>query len=195
MALTTALGGLFGGLGATQAARTGTQSGTSSSTGSSTPQFNPLQTGMQGTISTALNKYLTSGPDTTPMMTAGTDAINKTYKGIGDRLQESLSARGFGNSGPSGTAALQTELGRAGDIGSLSSNLQSWAAQNQLQALGLGNQFAFAAPGYSTTSSGSSSGVYTLPGSAAASALGGALTAFNGANNMITPLALMGYFG
>lgn len=177
---TTLLGGVAGGLSNTTAARTSTSNQTygTSNSGSSTPTFNPMQTGLQGTILQNLNKTLNGGVDTTPMATAGTDAINKTYKSIGDRLNESLSARGFGNSGASGTAALQTELGRAGAIGDLQSQLQTYALQQQQDALGKALQFAFAAPGstYTGSTSGNSYGTSVGPGSVAGGIFGGAGT-------------------
>lgn len=167
-------GAVTGALGNTKSARTGTQSGNRSST--TRPSFSPVQTELQGTIGKTLNDYLTTGPDLTPLETSGTDAINKSYKAIGDRLKQSLASRGFGNSGASGEADLATELGRAGSIGNLESHLKGTALQQMLQALGLGNSFAFAAPTYSTNES--SSGDYTQPGSAAAGALGGGLGDF-----------------
>lgn len=169
-----ALGGLAGYLGNTTAARTGTTASTGTSGGSSASTFSPLQTAMQGSTAGALQNFITNGPNLTPAMTTGTDAINSTYKGIGDRLQQSLASRGFGNSGASGTAALQTEVGRAGAVGGLQGQLQTAAQQQQLQALGQASNFAFAAPGQTYTGSTSANGTYTTPGSAAAGGIAGA---------------------
>lgn len=180
MAILAGLGGLLGGLSNTTAARTGTQSSTQTggSTSTSTPTFTGAQTGLQGTTSGALQNFITNGPNMTPAMTTGTDAINSSYKGIGDRLQQSLASRGFGSGGTSGTAALQTEVGRAGATGNLSAQLQAAAQQQQLQALGQATSFGFASPGTSGTSAntGSNSGTYTNPGSVAAGGLSGGLT-------------------
>jgi hypothetical protein len=143
------------------------------------PVFNPTQTAVQTAAGNKLTSELNGGIDTTPMATAGTNAINQTYKGIGDRLQQSLGARGFGNSGASGTAALQTEVGRAGAVGDLQSNLQSYALQQQQNALQQATQFGFAAPGTSGTSTNTGSGTGSAfqtsvaPGSVVAGALAG----------------------
>jgi hypothetical protein len=180
MALLTGLGTLLGGLSNTQAARTGTQSTTygSTNTGSTRPTYTPGQTGLQGQLNATLTKNLASGPNVTPYATAGTDAINKTYKGIGDRLMQSLASRGFGNSGAAGTAALQTELGRAGAIGDLQSQLNEQALQQQNTTIAQALQAAFQNPGssYSGGTTGSSYGTSVAPGSVAAGSLSGGLT-------------------
>lgn len=194
MAILTGLSSLLGGLSNTTGSRTGTSAGTTTgtNTGSSTPVFSALQGQVQGAAGNALMNEATNGINITPAETAGTGQINQTYKGIGDRLQESLSQRGFGNSGASGTAALQTELGRAGAVGGLQSNLQSYALSQQQAALQAASGFGFAAPGQTTsgTTSGSTTGTYTNPGSVAAGALSGGLTAASQGQN--TLMQLMG---
>lgn len=177
MAIMTALGGLLGGLSNTTASRTGTTSSAATTSGSSTPTFSPIQSGLQGTTAGALQNFITKGPNLTPAMTTGTDNLNTTYKGIGDRLAQSLASRGFGNSGASGTAALQTEVGRAGAVGSLQSQLEAAAQQQQLQALQSATGFSFAAPGNTNTGTSTSSGTSVAPGSVAAGGLSGGLTA------------------
>src|SRR5450631_2300451 len=128
------LGGILGAVGNTKAARTGTSSSTSTDTtsGTSTNSYSPLQLAMQGQTAGALGNLITKGPDRTAAATTGTQAINQTYKGIGDSLQQSLAARGFGNSGASGKVALQTGIGRAGAVGSLQAQLQASAQAQQL---------------------------------------------------------------
>ena len=176
MALLTGLGSLLGGLSNTTAARTGTGSNLYGSSGSTTPTFNPMQTGVQAATGIALENEVANGPNITPLATSGTNNINQTYQSIGDRLQQSLASRGFGNSGASGSAALQTELGRSGAVGGLQSNLEGFAMQQQQNALGQATGFGFAAPGSMTSGSGSGSSSYTLPGSVAAGALSGGTT-------------------
>jgi hypothetical protein len=111
------------------------------------------------------------------MAISGTDAINKTAAGEGTSLQQSLGERGFGNSGASGTAALQTELGRTSAVGDLQSSLQSYALQQQQNAIAQATAFGFAAPGStsmgSTSGNSSSNGTYVEPGSEAAGAASG----------------------
>ena len=195
MALLAGLGSLLGGLSNTNGARTGTQSstGTTSNTGTSTPTFSGLQQGLQSTAANALTSRINGNINTTPMATAGTEAINQTYKGIGDSLQQSLASRGFGNSGASGTAALQTEVGRAGAVGNLQNQLQSTALQQQQQAIQTAAGMAYASPGVSTsgTSAFGNSGSYTNPGSMAAGTLSGGLTSLLGGANMGTLLSAL----
>jgi hypothetical protein len=142
------------------------------------PVFNPTQTAVQSAAGSKLASEMNSGIDTTPMATSGTNQINQTYKGIGDRLQQSLGERGFGNSGASGTAAEQTELGRGSAIGDLQSNLQSYALQQQQNAVGQALGFGFAAPGTtsSSTNAGTSYGTSVAPGSVAAGATAGGMS-------------------
>jgi hypothetical protein len=170
----------LGGLSNTAASRTGSQQSTTvgGSTSTSTPNFSPLQTAMQGATGSELTDFIKKGPDLTPAMTAGTDTINTTYKGIGDRLAQGEASRGFGNSGASGTQALQTEVGRAGAVGNLQASLEAQAQAQQLQALQTATGFSFAAPGSTTTSAttGTNSGTYTEPGSVPAGVLSGGLT-------------------
>src|SRR5581483_3032287 len=131
-------------------------------------------------------------PNLTPLETSGTNSINQTYKGIGDRLQESLGSRGFGNSGASGTAALQTELGRAGAVGDLQSNLEGYALGQQQTALGQALGYSFAAPGSTYSNSGSAYGTSVAPHSVAAGVVGGASTALL---SQLNAAAAAGAFG
>lgn len=169
MALMSALGGLIGGVSSLAGGNTGSQSSTTK--GTSTPTFTPGQTALQGSLGAALSNEVTNGINIAPAETSGTNAINNTYKGIGQGLQQSLSSRGFGSGGAGGSAALATELGRGGAVGNLESSLQQYAVGQQQNALGMGLQEAFADPGSATT--GSSSGTYTNPSSVPAGILSG----------------------
>ncbi len=188
MALMTGLSSLLGGLSSTKAARTSTQAQTYGGNGTNnyTPTFTPGQTGMQGTVGQALQSQISGGVDTTPMATAGTNNIDTTYRGIGDRLQQNLSARGFGNSGASGSMGLQTELGRAGAVGDLQSQLGGYALEQQRQALGQGLQFGFASPGGTGSSSNAGSAFDTNvgAGSPLAGAFSGGMTSLMQQLNM-----------
>lgn len=191
MALLTGLGSLLGGLSNTKAANTATNSANFSNmggtSGSTSPTFSPTQTGVQSATGAALENEVQNGPNITPLETSGTNNINQTYQSIGDRLQQSLASRGFGNSGASGSAALQTNLGRASEIGNLQSSLEGYAMQQQQTALGQATGFGFAAPGStygsSTTGSGSSYGTSVSPHSVGAGALSGGLTSLESSLN------------
>ena len=181
------LGGLLGIAGNTKAARTGMQTSTSTDTtnGTQTHSYSPTQMALQGTTAGALSNLITRGPDLTPAMTTGTEAINNTYKGIGDSLSQSLAARGFGNSGASGTAALQTGIARGAAVGNLQAQLEAAAQAQRLQALQTATGFGFANPNTTTTGTDTrtTNGTYTNPGSATAGGLSGLFTGALGGVN------------
>lgn len=163
MALMTLLGALTGGLSNTKAARTST----------STPTYSPEQTGLQSTVAATLQDRLKNGVDVTPLRTIGTDQINKTYAGVGDRLTAALAGRGFGSSGTVGTGAIQTEVARAGAVGDLESKLQKYSLDEKDKTLSMASGFAFDNPG----------SVNVGAGSAVAGAVGGGTTALTASMN------------
>lgn len=179
MALLTGLGALLGGVSSTPAARTSTQSSnaSTSNTNTSTPTYTPAQQQLQDQAGSTASSIM-SGTNVAPMETSGENAINTTYKDLGDRLTQSLAARGFSNSGQQGSTALQTELGRAGSVGSLEGNLQSFALQNQLNAVNAAGNLAYKNPTTTTTGSGTNaySGSSTAAGSTLAGGLSGGIT-------------------
>jgi hypothetical protein len=99
----------------------GTQS-KSSATGTTANTYTPGQTDLQSSLMQALSTLLpgiTSGatsPNVTNMQTANANQINQNYAGVGDQMNRFLAARGFGQSGSTGKAAMQTELGRQGAL-------------------------------------------------------------------------------
>jgi hypothetical protein len=202
MSLLTGLGSLLGIASNTPAARTGTSSGTSNSTssgsqagqtgtssaGSTSNTYTAPQQSLQNQALGTISNNLTNGINLTPLETSGANTINQQYNSIGQNLNQTLAARGFGQSGAVGEGALQTQLGRAGAIGSMTSNLQGYAIQQQQAQLQDALTGAFTPTGTTGSStsntssllnqlnntSGATSGSSTLPGSATAGALSGA---------------------
>lgn len=139
------------------------QSSTGSST--STPTYSGTQSGIQSLLAGVLGTLVPSmatgaiSPNVAGTEASGADQINKTYTALGDRMNKFLASRGMGQSGVSGKAQLDTELGRAGAI---AGNTNA-AAGNQLglnsSLLSDALMFAFANPGSSSAGqqSGSSS--------------------------------------
>ncbi len=131
---------------------------------SSAATYSPEQSSLQsmlGSVFSTLIPSLTSGtlsPNTAAAETASANQINQNYASAGSNTQKQLAARGFGSSGQSGTATLQTELGRQGALaGNTSAAANSQLSQNNsslLDAL----QYAFTNIGSSGSSAGSSSG-------------------------------------
>jgi hypothetical protein len=171
-------GGLIGGLSNSADARTSTGNQTASST--STPSYSPLQTGLQTTLGTYLQSLMTPG-QTSPAVTAqqnqSADQINRTYAGLGDRMNRFLAARGFGKSGKVGQAALQTELGRSSALAGNSAAYGKTNLDLQQNAASLAERMAYANP--STTSNSSGNWSSTAAGSAAAGALAGTMAGLN----------------
>ena len=131
-----------------------------------TPTFSAAQTSLQGLLSGALSSLLpqvSSGgisPNVQATETQSANQINQNYSSMGDRMNKFLAARGFGQSGSTGKAALQTELGRQG---ALAGNASSAAGQQlNLDSTYLSDALmaAYAVPGSVNTgnTSGNSSG-------------------------------------
>ncbi len=130
---------------------------TSSSTGSSQTSntYNPTQATTQGVLGTTLQNDLAAGnagtlsPGTTAMETTAADQINKTSAAGAATTQQNLASRGFGASGQSGQASLQSELARESSLGT---NAATFAGQQQQ----MNSQNLLAALNYAFTSLGSS---------------------------------------
>ena len=157
----------------------GGTSSNSQASGSQNNTYTPGQSSLQDSLMSAFSKLLpgvASGamsPNVTATQTQNADTINKSYAGVGDRMNRFLAARGFGQSGSTGKAALQTELGRQG---ALAGN-NSAAAGQQLnfdQAL-LGDSLLASFNKVGDTSSGTNSGSSFGWGVSASGATGGSL--------------------
>lgn len=160
----------------------------SSSTGSSTQSntYSPGQTSLQSQLGSSLSSDLagasagTMSPGVTAQETASADAINKTAAGTGSRISQFLASRGFGKSGATGSAGLQTELGRQSDLASNQANFagvqQNVNGQNLLASL----NYALTSLGSSGTGASSGSGSSWGVGATAGAGLPGVQTALNG---------------
>jgi hypothetical protein len=93
-------------------------------------------------------------PNTRAVTTAAAGDINQNYQTAGDAVQKSLAQRGFGRSGASGKATLQTELGRQAALaGNESAGAKSQLDQNNQSLLAALN-YALTGMGSTTTSTG-----------------------------------------
>jgi hypothetical protein len=141
---------------------TGGTSSSSTANSNTTPTYSQGQSQVQGLLSSLMTTLLPSvgngsmSPNVAATTTANADQINQNYSAMGDRMNKFLAARGFGQSGTTGTTALKTELGRQSAQGA---NLAAGAG-NQLGLdstyLSDALQLAFANPG--NTANGSTSG-------------------------------------
>lgn len=140
------------------------QSATGTSTTANT--YAPGQQGVQTQLGQALGQNLVASqtgalsPGVQAQKTASAGAINKTAGGTLDRVNSFLAARGFGKSGDTGKAALQSELGRQSELAGNEANYaavqQGLNSTNLMAAL----NYAFTALGQTAagTSTGKSSG-------------------------------------
>lgn len=129
--------------------------------GSTTPTYTAPQSTLQTNLAQALQTFLSGNgytPQVQALQTQSADQINQTAKNTGTALQRQFAARGFGQSGPSGQATLQTELARQGNLAQNNANFAGLALNQWNTGLQDALNFAFANPGQSATTSGTSSG-------------------------------------
>ena len=155
----------------TKTAQTGTTAGTTATTGTSTsaPTYTAPQTGMQGSLADALSSILGGTGYSAPvkaLQTQSADQINKSFSTQADRTSRFLASRGFGQSGKTGTAALQTDLARQAALANNNATFGGMALNQFNTGLADALQYAFANPGYSaaTGSTGTTSGTTSSTG-------------------------------
>ncbi|GAC1637682.1 MAG: hypothetical protein NVS4B4_17380 [Bradyrhizobium sp.] len=140
--------------------------GANTSTQQQTPTYTPDQLAVQGKTSGVLQDRLANGVNLGPERSQGTEQINNSFSGLGDRLTESFARRGFASgSGQLGSGLKGLNLARQGQLGALEGRLQTKQIDEQDKTLSLADQFGFGNSGEKGTSTGPSQG-----------ALGGALT-------------------
>jgi hypothetical protein len=158
------LGGASGGTSDTQKT-SGSTTSTGSSSGTASNTYSPWQTLLQSQLGTTLSSLLngvssgTLSPDVQAQKTAAADTINKNYTSLGDRMNRVLAARGFGQSGTTGSTALKTELARQGDLAANESNFAGLQLNQNQNFLSDALMAAFNAMG--RTASGTTSGATT----------------------------------
>lgn len=126
------------------------------------PVFSGGQLKTQDLIGETLRKILSQG-EAVPQWARnqGRTEINNTFDAMRPRLEAALTARGFGQSGKLGAGFKDLEIQRGNAFQNLEGDLRQQQLQRLMQALGLGESFAFAAPGQHAT--GSSTGTATGP--------------------------------
>lgn len=144
--------------------------GTTSSSGVSNNNYSAGQTSLQDQLMSAFASMLPGisngnlSPNVQNMQTANANQINTNYSTVGERMNRFLAARGFGQSGQTGKAQLQTELGRQGALAQNASNASGQQLDFDKALLSDALSAAFQATGSTTnktdntSSSGTSSG-------------------------------------
>lgn len=138
------------------------------STATSAPSWTPEQQHIQQLLGNVLQYDINDpGKGLEPLKTSAIDGVNKTYDAVGDRMDTTLAARGFERSGTKVKTARATEFARAGAIGGVENHFAGMELDQKNRLLQMMQQFGFASPGQSTTS--------TNPGNVAGGAIGGGL--------------------
>lgn len=158
------------------------QTGTTATTGTSTqaPTYTTPQTTMQGSLADSLQAILSGSgysPQVKALQTQSADQINKSFQSQGDRTSRFLAQRGFGQSGKTGTAALQTDLARQAALAGNTATYGGYALDQFNKGLADAMQYAFANPGYTgttgSTGTTSQTGTQTTAGTSSAATTGG----------------------
>ena len=148
--------GLGGGVASSQGGWQSLVNMFTSGTGSSANTYSPGQTALQGKVGTTLSSLLdgvstgTNSPNVQAVGTQNANQINQSYAGVGNQMNKFLAARGFGKSGATGSAALQTDLSRQSALASNTSNTAGLQLQQNAGFLSDALAAAYQATGNST---------------------------------------------
>jgi hypothetical protein len=123
-------------------------------TTTSQPTYTPQQQQMQQSIGDSLQQRMAAGVNLDPQKVAAMGGVNQQYGDIQKRMEASLTARGFGQSGKVPLNTQQIEIGRAGAMGGLESQFAQMKLQQENAITDEAQRFAFATPGNSTTTPG-----------------------------------------
>lgn len=136
-------------------------------TGTNTPTFSAGQGTVQSMLGSLFSQLLPaagSGGISAPVQaveTGNANQINQTSAATGTAMNRFLASRGFGASGQTGQAGLQTELGRQAALGANASNAGAQQLTQNDTALSDALNFAFNTPGSSSSAATASSGSST----------------------------------
>jgi len=129
--------------------------GGGSSTSTTTPTLTPAQQQVQTLLANLLKGQLSKGAKVSQgERNKGRAQINTTFDGIGDRLESTLAARGFADSGKLARGFKDIDLQRANSFQDLEVDLKNQASQRLLNMLGLAQNFV-SPTGSTTTATGS----------------------------------------
>jgi hypothetical protein len=152
----------------------------STSTSSSHPNWLPGQQDLMSQLFAQYVKALGMGPGVTQSdRNALMTQINNSYAGIKPNIEESLTQRGFGQSGKLGQGFQQVDEARVGAQQQGESGLQSQALQRWLALIGMGPSMGQPFGGTTSTSTGTQQPGLGGVVSGAINPLGAALTLNN----------------
>lgn len=142
-------------------------SNTSSSNGTQANTYSAPQTSLQDQLVSTLSSLITgpTSPAVTAQQTQSADQINSEYSSMGQRMTNFLAARGFGNSGQTGQAEVQTEIGRQGALANNTANYGAEGLNLFQSSLTDALSAAFKNIGSTTANTGSSTGQSITTGS------------------------------
>jgi hypothetical protein len=132
-------------------------------TGEQSRILTPEQLQAQSQI-TQLIHALATNPDQflAPAQNQARNQVNENYSGVADNLrQQFLGNTGGGGSGKYGTAALQSDLARRGDLSKVDTTFATEKSQLPFTAAGLAQQLLSMNMGTKTTATGTNTGNQT----------------------------------
>lgn len=139
---------------------TGSQTGTASSQRTLTP----YQQALQGPLFSYISQLM-SNPKATiaPFRAAGRDQVSNNYNGLSDVLRQQFMSNGGGKSGKFGTALVQGNLNRLGDLSKTDTAFDQAEAQLPFEGAGLASSL-LGMP-FGSTSTGTSNSTSATSGS------------------------------
>lgn len=115
------------------------------------PTWTPEQQAAQGGLWGIINSRLQNPKvDLAPQKTYALGNVNKAYDQTGERLEKTLTQRGFSRGGKFARTMGQNEIARAGALGTLESQFAQMALDEENKIIDQAMRFAFAAPGQQT---------------------------------------------
>ena len=181
--MAAAIGPAIGLIGSIFGNKKSPQSQTSTSNQTTTPTFTPEQAAMNAMLGRVLRRMAKTPQVDPALRIQGRNQINDVYDQMNNRLDTTMVARGFGESGKHNLNTLGLNLERGKTMGSLESDLYNKAIERQMQALGLATSFG-RAQGSTTTGTSTTTG----GGNTWGQAIGGAIPGI--ANDISTSLWL-----
>lgn len=139
---------------------TGSQTGTAATSRTLTP----YQQALQGPLFSYISQLM-SNPKATiaPFRAAGRDQVSNNYNGLADTLRQQFMSNGGGKSGKFGTALVQGNLNRLGDLSKTDTAFDQ--AESQLPLEGAGLASSLLGMPFGSTSTGTSSSTSNTTGS------------------------------
>jgi hypothetical protein len=125
------------------------------STSSSTPTLDPSMSGLQsGAIQQLMHRMLNPSEGMSTLKDGAMDGVNRNYQGAGNRVEEMLAKRGYGNSGKLGSALTGIEMSRIGDLNQVDTKFAGMQMDREAQTMQLIQQMLSSGRGINSSQTG-----------------------------------------